>query len=213
MRSRAEAALPALAAVAALLLGATLLWVLTQGLTVFTSEAWRRAQVGQVPLALPDVQLQEANGALLALHDLCGQVMLINFIYTHCPDVCNVLGAESAQVATRMEDLIRTRRAQVMSVSFDSARDDPQQLTRYQAQWDRGHSGWRVFRARDDLGLKSLLSTLGVVVIADGRGGYEHNAAWHVVDQSCRVRQILDLADVQRAEASVRALVAQGPSQ
>jgi len=45
-----------------------------------------------------------------------------------------------------------------------------------------------------------------VVVIPDRRGGFEHNAALHLVDREGRLARIADPEDVQGFVASVEAL-------
>jgi protein SCO1/2 len=47
-------------------------------------------------------------------------------------------------------------------------------------------------RVSDQAKLDFLLKELGVVIIPDEFGGYQHNAAIHVVDRGGRVAHILD---------------------
>ncbi len=189
-----------------LVLGVSLLlfWVLTRGLTAFTSETWRRAAVAESPRLLPNVVLQDQDGQVFDLHELCGQVLLVNFFYTQCPGVCNALGSEFAQLAGRLDELIRSKRVVVLSVSFDPNRDDRGRLASFRRQWAGSDTAWRVVRAPSAQDTQRLLDVMGVVVIPDRRGGFDHNAATHLVDQSCRLAQIVDIGDMDRAEFEVR---------
>ena len=47
--------------------------------------------------------------------------------------------------------------------------------------------------------LAAWLRTFGIVVIPDGYGGYEHNAALHLVDERGRLVRILDLGATDEA--------------
>lgn len=183
-------------------------WQLTAGLTLFTSESWRRAAVVAAPVALPRVVLQDEAGQVLQLDELCtGRVMVIDFIYTQCPTVCRSLGVTSSQLARRLapqggpEDVI------VMSLSFDPQRDTPDRLRAFKQALEPTPTGWRLARPVNDWGRKKLMDAFGVVVIPDGMGGYDHNAALHVVDARCRLVRVLDADGVGPAEAVARQLL------
>lgn len=195
------------AAVAVVACGVTTLWLLTRGFTSFTSESWRRAVVVDSPRPLPDVRLQGAEGQTFPLHSLCGQVLVVNFIYTQCATVCKAASAESAQVAARLRDAINVGKAAVLSISFDPLRDTPPHLARFKQAMESTPTPWQVVRPLTQEDLYPLLDTLGVVVIPDGMGGFDHNAGLHVVDRSCRLRRILDLGDIDQAEREVRRLL------
>ncbi len=195
------------AAVLALSVGLFAVWQLTRGITTFTSESWRRASVLERPRTLPRVVLQDQGGQTFGLQELCGRVLVINFIYTQCPGVCSALGSESAQLASRFADPIQLGQVAVVSVSFDPVRDSPERLSQFKARWDPGNTGWRVTRPVSAGEAQALLEVMGVVVIPDGSGGFDHNAALHIVDKSCRLTEIIDLEDFAKAEAAVRRLM------
>ncbi len=60
--------------------------------------------------------------------------------------------------------------------------------------------------------LQRLLDAWQVVVIDDGRGGWDHNAALLVIDPRGRLVRIFDDADVAGALAFARALQRAGPA-
>ncbi|WP_295385175.1 SCO family protein [uncultured Thiodictyon sp.] len=78
-----------------------------------------------------DFTLASATGPV-NLVDLRGQVVLIYFGYTSCPDICptNLAMIASALKSLAPEELARVR---VLFVSVDPERDDLQRLTRYAA--------------------------------------------------------------------------------
>lgn len=201
-----------IAAVATLAVGAcavALLGSLTAGLSLFTSESWRRAEVAAAPRALPaallDAALQDEQGRALRLADLCGKAMVVDFVYTQCPTVCKALGGVSAQLAQRLAEPIAQGRVEVLSLSFDPARDRPEQLRAFKQASDPHGSGWRLARPLEAATRAALLEQFGVVVIDDGRGGYDHNAGLHIVDRQCRLARVLDLDDIEAAHALVTA--------
>lgn len=182
------------------------IWQLTAGLSLFTSEAWRRAAVQAAPRQLPSVQLEDELGAKFELADLCGRVLVVDFVYTQCPTICKSLGATSSQLAHRLALQDDTADAMVVSISFDPGRDTPARLRAFRSAMEPSPSGWRLLRPTDGDGLASLLKSFGVVAIDDGLGGFDHNAALHVVDRNCRIARIVDAEDVDAAIATVRQL-------
>ncbi len=73
-----------------------------------------------------------SSAGTLALSDLRGKVVLIYFGYTWCPDICptNLAFVAAALRALTPEELARV---QVLFVSVDPERDDPQRLAEYSA--------------------------------------------------------------------------------
>lgn len=186
----------------------SVLWTLTAGLTRFTSESWRRAAVLDAPSPVPRVDLQDERGRLMRLDELCtGRVLVIDFVYTQCQTICKSLGVTSSQLARRLAASAGLDEVGVVSISFDPDRDTPDRLQAFKRAMEPAPTPWRLARPMDSDGRRRLLDAFGVVVIADGLGGYDHNAALHVVDQRCRLVQILDADGAADAEAAARSLV------
>jgi len=193
------------AALCVAVVGASLLWQLTAGLQIFTSETWRRAEIASAPRALPDTWLEDERGQTFNLRSLCGQVMVLDFIYTRCPTVCKSLGVTSSQLAQRFTQAGQA--VTVMSLSFDPLHDAPEQLRAFKAHMEPQPSTWRLARPLRGTERDQLLRTAGVVVIPDGMQGYEHNAALHIVDKNCRITQLLDIEDMEDAQRTVQKLL------
>jgi len=187
---------------------AAIIWTLTDGLTLFTSESWRRVSVEEVPAPVPVVELQNDAGDVVRMDQLCGpRVVVVDFVYTHCPTVCKALGASSSELARRLASTPGPENAVVVSLSFDPKRDTPERLRAFKRSMEPAPTAWRLARPTSAEGMKQLLDAFGVVVIPDGMGGYDHNAAFHVVDRQCRLVRILDADAVDRVEAAVRQLM------
>lgn len=161
-------------------------WSATEGFRVFTTEGARRLAVEQAPHQLPAVTLEDQDGRLFRLDSLRGRLVLVEFIYTRCPTVCSRLGEVFNQLAHALPGIT------LLSISFDIEHDGRDQLKQYAAGHGADGDGWRVVRPTSRQDLKELLVSAGVVVIADGWGGYQHNAAVHLLDRQGRLAGILD---------------------
>jgi len=181
-----------LASLALLLAGGAALSAATGRFQAFTTEAARRLAIQQHPAQTPAVPLQLQSGIRTGLADLRGKWLLVDFIYTRCPTYCLALGSEFAQLQDRLAGPIAQGRVQLLSISFDPQNDDREALQLYGDRWGAKAPGWRIAAPADDRSLAALLQSFGVVVIADGMGGFIHNSAVYLVDGQGRLARILD---------------------
>jgi protein SCO1 len=112
------------------------------------------------PMEAPDFELESADGAL-AKDDLAGQLVVLFFGFTHCPDVCPDTMARLAR-AMRELDERQQEQIQVVLVSVDPERDSPDKLQQYagafhpsfigatarQEEIDRIASGYGIYQVR-----------------------------------------------------------------
>ncbi|MGE5546831.1 MAG: SCO family protein [Solirubrobacterales bacterium] len=175
------------------LLGGALLTWTTDGLRAFSTEGARRLSVEREPRALPPVVMEDPSGQPVTFSDFTGQWVVVEFIYTRCPTLCQALAASFQKMARDLPPDRLGRDVFLLSVSFDPAHDDRAALAEYGERHQADGRSWRIVRVRDPADLPRLLDTFGIVVIPDGAGGYEHNAALHVVGPDGRLRRIYDL--------------------
>ena len=196
--------------VAVALLAFVAAWWLTDDFRVWTAEGARRLEVVEHPVRAPAIRMLapgDAGGTTLAalFDDDAGEPAIVDFIYTRCESVCSSLGSGFQQlqrtIAANTQDRVR-----LLSVSFDPAHDDTQALAGYAARLHADARIWRFATPADARDLASLLAAYQVVVIPDGLGGYEHNAALLVIDARGRLVRIFDYSELDLALAYARSL-------
>lgn len=90
----------------------------------FVQEDWMTA----------DFTLQAAGNQSVSLRDFRGELVLLYFGYTHCPDMCPTTLAD-AKVA--MQELgAQAEEVQLVMVSVDPERDSPEKLQEYVQRFD-----------------------------------------------------------------------------
>lgn len=179
---------------AILLLSALLLWLLL---------AWQPGPVGStshnsLELATRpdggDFELISAQGPV-RLSDLEGQVVLLYFGYTACPDICPTNLAITA-LALRALEAEELDRVQVLFVSVDPERDTPDRLADYVGYFHPTMIGLTgssqaLAAAAKQYGAAYQRSDAG-----DSAMGYmiDHSAHTYVIDPSGRLVEVLDHA-------------------
>jgi protein SCO1/2 len=185
---------------------------LTHDFQVWTAEGARRLEVALRPVETPGVQVDGPGIARQPLDRLLADgrtVTVVDFVYTRCQAVCLSLGGvlQQMQAAIRQDDAAnRTAPVKLLSISFDGSHDDPQVLQRYAARLNADTGLWRFARMPEARDTQRLLDAFEVVVVPDGRGDYEHNAALLVVDPQGRLVRVFDMAEQQLALAYARHL-------
>ncbi len=111
---------------AAILLGLLVGWGLLQ--LIGTPYSYHGTVI-QSPDPASNFTLTGAGQQQVSLSDFRGEVVLIYFGYTFCPDVCPATMVELSQAMEFLgED---AKKAQVLMISVDPARDTPEKLAEY----------------------------------------------------------------------------------
>ncbi len=207
------AVLSALLAVAAYACSA---W-LTHDFQVWTAEGARRLEVALAPIAAPVVNIDGPETPPQGLPQLLADgrsVTLVDFVYTRCQTVCLALGSTFQQMQATLQaaspDDAAARRVKLLSISFDGQHDEPRVLRAYATRLGADPLRWRFVRMPDAKETRRLLAGFQVVVVPDGRGDFEHNAALLVIDQHGRLVRIFDYAEQQLALDYARDLARAG---
>ncbi|MFN8471653.1 MAG: SCO family protein [Anaerolineae bacterium] len=108
----------------------------------------------------PDFTLTDQNGQPFRLSDQRGKVVLLNFGYTNCPDVCPGTLADLAKARQMLG--ADASRVEVVFVTVDPQRDTPERLKTFLAAFDPTFMGvtgpatalrpvWKAYTIRSDV--------------------------------------------------------------
>lgn len=195
----------ALASLAVAALGGGALGHATEGFRAITAEGARRLSIEAKPRSIPDVLLEDQDGARFRLGDYKGRPVLVEFFYARCPTVCTRLTA-AFQTLNAALPADRDRAPVLIGITFDPIHDTRATLRDYAHAYGADGRTWRFARAVDAGDLKTLLDAFGVVVIDDGMGGFNHNTAIHFVDAGGRLARVYDIEDTATVLADMAAI-------
>ena len=93
-----------------------------------------RGTVYDPALPAPEFDLTQGNGSSFRLSETRGQVVLLYFGYTFCPDVCPTTLSDLRRVKTDLGD--DASQVQVLFVTVDPERDTFEKMGAYVSQFD-----------------------------------------------------------------------------
>ena len=131
--------------------------------------------------------LTDHNGKQRSLEDFRGQVVVMFFGFTHCPDVCPTTLAELAGAVKRLGPA--GEKVQVLLVTVDPERDTPEMLAKYVTAFNP-----RFLALRGNAGETALVAKEFKVIYQKVAGpraenyAMDHSAGSYIFDRQGRLR-------------------------
>jgi protein SCO1/2 len=130
---------------------------------------------------VPDFVLLNQDGKSFDSATLRGKVVVVNFIFTTCTDVCPLFTAHFAQLQRALKngpagDLF------FVSITTDPEVDSPKVLKSYAQRYSVDFQNW-AFLTGTDTQMKSVWKGFGVRVVRKGRGLVQHTSLTTVIDR------------------------------
>lgn len=147
-----------------------------------------RAGVFDPPRKAPDFQLEGSDGAPLHLGRLRGKVVILEFGFTSCTEVCPFTLATLARARKLLGDAAED--VQVVFVTVDPERDDPERLRNYLASFDASFLG----ATGTPEALEEMRSRYGIAaekVIHESGYSYSHSSYTYLIDRQGNLRALV----------------------
>ena len=140
----------------------------------------------------PAFSLTDQNGSALALEDLAGRTLLVDFIFTECEGPCPILTAKHVAVQRALAPEV-AEKSWFVSISVDPRTDTPELLTRYANERGVDLGQWSFLTGDPDT-VSEVVAAYGVGTTRNEQGTLEHLVAAFLVDAQGRiVRRYLGL--------------------
>lgn len=155
----------------------------------------------------PAFALTDQAGRPLALADLAGRVLLVDFIFTTCPGPCPILTSSHVRVQKLLPEDVRDR-VHFVSISVDPEHDTPEALTAYALARGADLARWS-FLTGTPAEIDPVLQDFGVGRSRSGDEPLEHTVISYLVDGRGRiVKRYFGLQHEARALATDLATLA-----
>lgn len=144
------------------------------------------AERREMNVAIDDFVLTDQDGRPLEFRKLRGKPLVVNFIYTSCPDVCTLLTASLKILRERLTPG-EAGSVRFLSITMDPEVDTPEVLKAYsrRRQTDAANWWWLTGKATD---LAPVWQEFGVSVKRLDRGLIEHTTLTVVADAEGNMR-------------------------
>ena len=146
---------------------------------------------------LPDLELVDHLGRRIRWTDFRGQPLLVEFIFTRCPDICQKMSSDFSELVHSNQSL-EGLEIQFLSITFDPEHDSVERLAQTAARYRADGERWRFARIEDKGDLETTLDVFGVVALPSALSGFEHNVAIHGVDSLGRLSRIVGIDETKK---------------
>jgi protein SCO1 len=161
------------------------LTIMTAGIAVFISGCDR--------LSVKDT-FGETKFTLLNQHDeqisfpetYSGNVMLVGYVYTHCPDICPMITYNMRDVQRALPD---EENFLLVSVSFDPDRDTPETLYQYAESYRLNQDNWKLLTG-EKKEVEALLEKLQISTVKTPTRFAEDDTPIYFIDHTDRITLI-----------------------
>jgi cytochrome oxidase Cu insertion factor (SCO1/SenC/PrrC family) len=138
----------------------------------------------------PDFLLVSHTAEPIRLADLRGKVVVLDFFYASCPDLCPLATARLARLQRRLHRAgLLGRRVVLLSATLDPARDT-EAVLRAQAEATGAKPGGWLFLRGGPSELDRLLAAYDVWTRRAPDGSIDHSMRIYLIDREGRIREI-----------------------
>ncbi|NIP30891.1 MAG: hypothetical protein GTO02_13915 [Candidatus Dadabacteria bacterium] len=141
---------------------------------------------------LPDVQLEDFNGEEFVFSSLKGNVVILSYIYTNCPDICHMTSSKLNRMKSNFNKKMNEK-VSIVSISFDPDRDTPDVLRMHAKQMNLDMNNW-VFVTGKSENILKVLSEVGIDPKVEGNVNEEgytfsHRDRISIADKNGQIRK------------------------
>jgi protein SCO1 len=139
----------------------------------------------------PGFSLQDADSKTVSLADLRGKIVILNFIYTSCPEVCPLHSEMIAQIQAMINQTPMKSLVQFVTITTDPKQDTGQALRDDGKANGLDPINWSFLTAARDQPedtTRKIAEAYGLKFTRTEEGMQMHGIVTHVIDQDRRMR-------------------------
>ncbi|UWU17108.1 SCO family protein [Rhizobium sullae] len=139
----------------------------------------------------PGFTLEDADHRVVSLASLHGKVVVLNFIYTNCPDVCPLHSERVAELQAMINQTPMKAMVEFVTITTDPKRDTGEVLRDYGKAHGLDPENWIFLTAASDQAedsTRKIAEAYGLKFTESEQGMQMHGIVTHVIDQDGRLR-------------------------
>lgn len=139
----------------------------------------------------PGFSLQDADGRVVSLAGLRGKVVVLNFIYTNCPDVCPLHAERIAELQAMINQTPMKTMVEFVTITTDPKHDTGEVLRDYGRAHGLAPVNWVFLTAGPDQpedSTRKIAEAYGLKFTQSDDGMQMHGIVTHVIDQDGQLR-------------------------
>lgn len=139
----------------------------------------------------PAFTLQDADGRVVGLDTLSGKVVVLNFVYTNCPDVCPLHAERIAEIQKMINQTPMKEMVEFITITTDPRHDAGPVLRDYGNAHGLDPQNWVFLTSAPDKpedSTRKIAEAYGLKFTAGDGGMQMHGVVTHVIDQDGRLR-------------------------
>ena len=150
----------------------------------------RDAYLQVVNQDVPPFSLQDLNGQPRELNDFQDKVVILNFIFASCTDLCPLHTQKLIDIQAMINDTPMRDIVQFISITTDPGRDTPDILKTYIDDQGIDSSNWLFLTSgiQEPTTTRDLAQRFGLKFMPTDDGQQVHGAVTHLIDKEGRLR-------------------------
>lgn len=144
-----------------------------------------------------DVVMETAFEEEYAFSEMPKKARLIEFMYTHCPDVCPVTTLELSKLKHRLEqEGVFGDKVEFITITIDPERDTPEVLREYAGRFEvtSSEDGW-VFLTGTEESTRKVADSLDFLYRDPGSGEIIHSTWLYFMDENNNLLEKFTMGD------------------
>ncbi|BBI32810.1 SCO family protein [Cohnella abietis] len=156
----------------------------------------------------PEFALTNLDGQQVNASDNKGKIVLMEFMFTSCPDICPLTTYKMVQLQEQLKEQgLFGNEVQFVAITFDPKQDTPEMLKKYADRMKMDMSGWHVLRGEEEA-TKEIAKQYGVMVQNMGDGQFVHTVtSLNLIDSEQKVRKVYSMGDEMNNEVIMADIV------
>lgn len=138
--------------------------------------------------SFPDFHLIDADGKPLKSADLRGKVVVLDFIYASCTDVCPLQSERVAQVQKDVATAHMADRVRFLSITVDPEHDTAAVRKAYGRAHGLDPANWTFAAPPTGNAARALAEKAGLKIVPNADGSFSHAVVTYVIDDDGKLR-------------------------